>query len=180
MLPSPEIDGLHGKERLVPALAHLRRGAHVDDGLVDASGRRALGCIDADHLVQADARLVIRELQRVAQQQVEQCSRRLPSDEVILRVQTLERRGGGVDQPLDVVGSGRGVGPDPLQFRERAVVHHAALEQLWRGREHVIEDPRRTGASEAEVDEQVQGILALRDLEDCSCSGLQIPAGSTG
>ena len=91
---------LHGKERLVPALAHLRRGAHVDDGLVDASGGRALRGIDANHLVQANARLVVRELQRVAQQQVEQCSRRLPSDEVTLRVQTLERCGGGVDQPL--------------------------------------------------------------------------------
>ena len=105
VLPSPEIDGCTAKSGSYRLSLAVRRRAHVDDRLVDAGGRRALGCIDANHLVQANARLVVRELQRVAQQQVEQCSRRLPSDEVTLRVQTLERRGGGVDQPLNVVGA---------------------------------------------------------------------------
>ncbi|MBK9410745.1 MAG: hypothetical protein IPN47_22390 [Gemmatimonadetes bacterium] len=127
-------------QRLVARLAHPVSRADVQERVV-LPGALHRGCIvEPRPLVQANPGVVIPQLQCVAQEEVEQRRGRTIVGEARLRIQRVERRGRGVEEPAQVVAPVGGRRAQRLRLRHRDRIHHPAGELVVGAVEDQVED----------------------------------------
>src|SRR5229473_8717083 len=100
----------HREERLVPALRDRGVFPNMQKRIVDARVHGRLGRQQAGIFVNPDADVVITELQRMTQQEIQYRGRWFVVSEPLLCIERVKRRPGGVDQPLHIILSGLRIG----------------------------------------------------------------------